>query len=601
MSAEPSSASSTAPKLAAGEAAKWWFWPATLLLLALHAAVALDVARKYTVTHDEYLHLPCGLLTAKTGRFDFDRGSPPLSRMLAAAPLLLTPAVPPPADPKLDGWKYGDAFLTANGDRYHLWVALGRSMIVLLSVAAGMALALWSREMFGDRAAVLTVLLWGASPAVISNAALVTTDLGAAALFVFTLFAAWRFARRATWSQALIFGAVLGAAQLAKFTALLLYPLAFLVWAIYRWRNCEVEAVGWRQASARWLAAMAISLAVLNAGYLFHGSFSPLGDFDFRSRTMRELSERLSRLHALPVPVPRDYMLGIDVQRAVMEGRHPVFLDGQWSTEGFPHYYVMALWYKMPHSMQLLFLSTVLLLLRPAGARRLWREQLFLLLPAVALFAFASSMRMQLGLRYLLPVYPLIVLFVGQAGRWFDCRRRRRQTLGLVVLVAAVPLSLRHHPHHLAYFNELAGGPVDGRRHLADSNLDWGQDLRALAHWLEGQNISGLRLAYFGVIPPSAVGIDYELPPSRVPQPGWYAVSVNLVQGRPYALRDAAAEYHPAGLDEFGYFRFFFSERIATIGYSIDVYHLTADDVARWRAAVLQSLQSTPFGGSLVE
>jgi len=33
-------------------------------------------------------------------------------------------------------------------------------------------------------------------------------------------------------------------------------------------------------------------------------------------------------------------------------------------------------------------------------------------------------------------------------------------------------------PHYLAYFNELAGGPANGFKELADSNLDWGQDLR---------------------------------------------------------------------------------------------------------------------------
>ena len=35
---------------------------------------------------------------------------------------------------------------------------------------------------------------------------------------------------------------------------------------------------------------------------------------------------------------------------------------------------------------------------------------------------------------------------------------------------------------HLAYFNELAGGPLGGREHLLDSNLDWGQNLGGLKH-----------------------------------------------------------------------------------------------------------------------
>jgi hypothetical protein len=166
----------------------------------------------------------------------------------------------------------------------------------------------------------------------------------------------------------------------------------------------------------------------------------------------------------------------------------------------------------------------------------------------------------------------------------------RRQPLRSLVVAAcclALPFSLRFHPHHLAYFNGLAGGPLLGRAHLVDSNLDWGQDLRALKAWLErrnGEPISNLRLAYFGMLPPRSLGIDYTLPPSRVPEPGWYAVSVNFVQGRPHLVRDRTGASHAVGLDEFGYLRFFPTSRVATIGYSIDVYHLTPFDIARWYA-----------------
>jgi len=37
--------------------------------------------------------------------------------------------------------------------------------------------------------------------------------------------------------------------------------------------------------------------------------------------------------------------------------------------------------------------------------------------------------------------------------------------------------TLLNHPHHLAYFNELAGGPENGWKHLLGSSFDWGQDV----------------------------------------------------------------------------------------------------------------------------
>ncbi|MER3457301.1 MAG: phospholipid carrier-dependent glycosyltransferase, partial [Chloroflexota bacterium] len=44
-------------------------------------------------------------------------------------------------------------------------------------------------------------------------------------------------------------------------------------------------------------------------------------------------------------------------------------------------------------------------------------------------------------------------------------------------------------PYPLAYFNQLVGGPAQGYRVLADSNLDWGQDLKRLAAVLKAQGI----------------------------------------------------------------------------------------------------------------
>ncbi len=54
-----------------------------------------------------------------------------------------------------------------------------------------------------------------------------------------------------------------------------------------------------------------------------------------------------------------------------------------------------------------------------------------------------------------------------------------RRVYGITVaaaLLATVGSTLSVYPHQLAYFNELAGGPENGHRHLLHSNLDWGQD-----------------------------------------------------------------------------------------------------------------------------
>lgn len=50
------------------------------------------------------------------------------------------------------------------------------------------------------------------------------------------------------------------------------------------------------------------------------------------------------------------------------------------------------------------------------------------------------------------------------------------RVLIVLALLATIASTLRVYPHQLAYFNEAAGGPQNGHKHLLHSNFNWGQD-----------------------------------------------------------------------------------------------------------------------------
>jgi hypothetical protein len=157
----------------------------------------------------------------------------------------------------------------------------------------------------------------------------------------------------------------------------------------------------------------------------------------------------------------------------------------------------------------------------------------------VALFlvaAMAGSKR-NYGVRYLLPMAPLAIVWVSglaeRRGAW-------RWPVGLgLILQAAALVSI--HPHELSFFNRLAGGTIGGRHVLADSNLDWGQGLKSLAR-IEGRYPS-LTLFYFGDVEPSrfgvkadsylitAISIPRPLPPTLTVTTRFVAVSASLQHG----------------------------------------------------------------------
>jgi hypothetical protein len=143
----------------------------------------------------------------------------------------------------------------------------------------------------------------------------------------------------------------------------------------------------------------------------------------------------------------------------------------------------------------------------------------------VVLFVMSFLTDINLGLRYVLPIFPFWFVLVSRAAALFEPRRLGLAAVIIVPLVWNITRCGWIHPDHLAHFNEMVGGPKNGYRHLIDSNLDWGQDLLKLQAWLK-KNRPGERvgLAYFGNVDPSILAdsgrpIRFELaPPARLDQ-----------------------------------------------------------------------------------
>ncbi len=562
-----------------------WAIIAIVVMLTGQAVVMTLTAARLTLTHDEYWHIPVGLLNWKTGRFDFEPSNPPLLRMWATWPLLLTSAESPRTEPTTDLNRFGDEFLSANNSNIDRFVVIARLPIILLTIAAGALLARWAWEWHGPWAACLVTYLWAFDPTALAHGSLVTTDAGGATFWIATLFAAWRFSQRPTTRNAMLAGGLLGLAQAAKFTNVLLVPLVVGLWCVERWRNESAEPLARRDLLKRWGVLLLAAWLCLNTSYLFRGIGTPLKDFAFASQSARVWQQRLGPLAALPVPLPRDYVIGIDRQKSAMESDHAVYLDGELGTKGFASYYLMTLLYKWPHWSQVLLLWAAIRCLWSRSTTD-WRRRMWLLTPAALVLVMASSSGMQLGIRYLLPAIPLLLLFASEVASDWSWPKTRHRMLATALLLSVFPVLGRSHPQYLAFFNELSGGIEWGRFHLLDSNLDWGQDLHELKRFVvEHPEVEPLSLAYFGTLPPESLGLRYENPPTRQPRTGWHVVSVNFVMGRPHWTRDGyggVRAVYPG--EDFSYFRFF--EPKHRIGASIDVYHLSEEDVRRWRTEV---------------
>ena len=120
----------------------------------------------------------------------------------------------------------------------------------------------------------------------------------------------------------------------------------------------------------------------------------------------------------------------------------------------------------------------------------------------------------------------------------------------------------------MAYFNAFVGGPYEGYRYASDANVDIGQDLPALARYLDEVDAGTVQLFYFGSVDPELYGIDYVVPSTYQLKPGYLAVSVSLYR-MDYPLYDHGTlrRLGPIDVSALG-------EPIAKLGGSIHVYRV---------------------------
>lgn len=326
------------------------------LLLAL--LLTLDVAsmRHMTVTYDEPHFYQYG-----QNLLDLDA-----TRLTdSAMPLLALNALPA----KLAGWLPPGPVATALGRR-----ETGRYVTVLFSMLTALCVFGFARQLYGPAAGLLALTLYTFDPNLLAHSQFITTDLYAIGTITIALYMFWRFLREGGWRRAVVSGLALALAQIAKYTAVALFPLFAVIALGFHARSLVREARERRFVDLRrrlaGFAAVALlfgltSLVVINAGFLFHRTLTPLAGYAFRSDLFRSIQSSAGVLAAVPLPLPYPYLEGLDwvVQRErTGEGYGNIYLLGEIRKgEGFAGYFFYASLYKVP-------IATLLVLLGAAGA-----------------------------------------------------------------------------------------------------------------------------------------------------------------------------------------------------------------------------------------
>ena len=531
---------------------------------ALGLAVAfllqcLAFARANGQTYDEGVTLAAGMRLLDTGYDDVNLEHPPLAKAIVALPVKLF------ASPRLDvgAWAarresafgLGRDLFYQSGVHHDRLLWLGRAPVIVLSLALFALIGLFAWRSWGPRAGLLALALTAFDPTVVAHGSLIGLDM------TLTLWVAAGFvcvsesfrSRRLLWLW--LAGVFAGLALATK------------------------------HSGPMFAAAMCVALI---AGALQTGS--PAVSWDARSQTHTRRSALLHAcgnallVAAIAVLVARlavgpagyeGYLTGIRAQLAHQSVGHQAFFLGEISRAGWVSYFPVALLMKLPPAT--LVLAVVSVVAFRTGAR--WARNLpVALIPLLCLMVGLLFARINIGVRYALPLWPLFILTASRVATFpLSASRTSQLVLGLV-LVHHAAAAIRIAPHDLAFFSDLVGGPSRGQRYLSDSNLDWGQDIRTLGAWLASrERPRRLYLSYFGTADPRAYGVSYWPAPNSCPHQAPWTRDPEPGTGREL-LAVSAMNLQGVFFDDAGAYGWLGKRRpVAVLGHSISVYDITDD------------------------
>ncbi len=487
-----------------------FFVAAAVFLLAAFTLQLVYHAIRTSATVDEPDHILAGHRHWQCGDFGINPEHPPLLKLLATVPLNFRELSEPPWEcgsqltSKFDAFSYGSTFLVENGVDWVVISARLAASLMSLLLALLVLSATW--EMFGRWEALTALAIVAFEPNLIAHGSIVTTDMAISATSFGAIYALYRFGKDPTWLRfavsGLAFGLMLGAKHSAVIFVGILFVLLIGDTVLFRRSDVHLSRRIIRQTAA-FAGMFVIGLAILWSFYGFRyyaipsATESTISVADYikengRPESVASLPAQVTAAISHTPVLPESYVLGMaDV---IAWGTRNSWIFGRSYTTGQWFYFPIAFLVKT---------SLALLLLLPLGLvyllfnREKWREGMFLLVPAIILFLFASSSNFTTGVRHILPVYPLLIVLASAGAIWL-CRTLNVFRYALVALLVFNAIAtVKAAPSYLAYANVLWGGYENTHRIFVDSNTDTGQSMKLISEYLAREGVQDCWIAVF--------------------------------------------------------------------------------------------------------
>jgi hypothetical protein len=546
-----------------------------LLLLSIYSFLVISSTFRKAPVFDEPFHITGGYNYLKNGDLKMSSEGGFLTEALLALPLLPQKLnFPYKGDNFFSGadeWETSRDFLFRSGNDADSMILHSRIMVLLTGLFLGIAIYLISRSIFGVSGGLVSLFLFAFSPDFLSHGGLATTDTASSFIFLITIWTIWKLVNKISVATIIFSSLALGLLFVTKHSALMIIPF-YLTMILVRLFSGKPLQVNWAgkiflfKTQKLQLPAF-LGAGIVNAVIIILFIWAACG---FRYSMLKDDSgqDRIALSQATESYLnqsgtfgslisvaknckilPEAYLYGCAFFIKYGKSRYS-FLDSEFSTEGWWYFFLFTFFYKTP--LPLIFLLMISVLILTKGKNNfnnpltfMTGDKIYPLIPFISFIIiymlFAMSSRTNIGHRHLLAIYPSLFIIAGSISILLSRGRRTMQIAVLSLFAWMMAEAFIAWPNYISYFNQLAGGSKNGYKHLVDSSLDWGQDLKGLKSWLEKNNTKGdnVYFAFFGNTDIEYYGLKVKMLPSYQSQradeifeleEGIYCISATLFQ-----------------------------------------------------------------------
>ncbi len=429
---------------------------------------------------------------------------------------------------------------------------------MLLALIFGYFIYRWARELFGTKAGLFALVLFVFNANIIAHSRFVTTDLGISLALFLAMYSLYRYLQKPTKINLLIAGLGFGLTLITKFSAAILGPafvIVFILMLIKKGRKDEntfFSRINDKKLSKRFLSGfvsfVAIGLIGIAAMWIFYIPHTINMSETVQKGLITEslpgnagISKQAKNIlmplseHAITKPLGQ-WLLGFFMVTSHVEGGHDAFLLGKVSNQGWWYYYPVT--FALKTAIPIFIFLLLIIVFWKKLPKKDWFTEIYIWIIPVVLMIMGMQGKINLGIRYMLPLYAFIFLFISRLACLVDFKALRKKITLLPMIIILLTIwyiteAIMIYPHYLAYYNEFIGGYKNGYKYLTDSNTDWGQDIKRLNEWTEKNNINKIKVDVF----PGAFPAKYYLGDKAIEwhvqngkPTGYFAVSATFYQ-----------------------------------------------------------------------